>query len=176
MVREFCINYVNELGSTLFLSIPASHRAFFENPAPFGAEVQNKYKDAERDIQSAGRCLALDEWTATVFHLMRALEHGLRDMARHLAVSMSANLNQENWGTIIDKIEKEIGRREKLKNNDPLRTDLKFYSEAASNFRYFKNAWRNHVSHAKEHYDERDALTIWSHVMTFMRTLAVGPT
>ncbi len=175
MVREFCINYTNELASTLFLSIPASHREYFESSAPFGKEVQNKYPEAERDILSAGRCLALDEWTATVFHLMRALEHGLRDMARHVAIPMTAVLEQESWGKIIDQIEKEIGRREKLKKDDPLRGDLKFYSEVASNFRYFKNAWRNHVSHAKDHYNEREALTIWNHVRTFMQVLAMGP-
>ena len=49
---------------------------------------------------------------------------------------------------------------------------LKFYSSAAIQFRYFKDAWRNHVSHGRDTYDEREAYSIWNHVKEFMQTLA----
>ena len=60
---------------------------------------------------------------------------------------MAVTIDQENWGNIIDQIEAEIRRREKLPRTDPLRTNLQFFSDAASNFRHFKNAWRNVVFH-----------------------------
>jgi hypothetical protein len=35
-------------------------------------------------------------------------------------------------------------------------------------FRYFKDAWRNHVDHGREHYDEHQADTILTHTIDFM--------
>ena len=45
---------------------------------------------------------------------------------------------------------------------------MQFYSETATQFRYFKNAWRNHVSHSNATYDEAQA----EKIMT-QQTLAV---
>ena len=47
-----------------------------------------------------------------------------------------------------------------------------FYSGAAKDFRYFKNAWRNHSQHLHEHYEASEARTILDHVKAFMMHLA----
>ena len=39
-------------------------------------------------------------------------------------------------------------------------------------FRHFKDAWRNHVSRSKEHYDERDAERVYGQVRDFMQKIA----
>ncbi len=102
------------------------------------------------------------------------LEKGLHSLATELGVGMSSGIEFENWKNIIDQIEKEIRKLEALPKGPAKTATLTFYSEAASQFRYFKDAWRNHVSHARAQYDEREALTIFEHVRTFMHDLAEG--
>jgi hypothetical protein len=43
---------------------------------------------------------------------------------------------------------------------------------AAAEFRYFKDAWRNHVMHDRnDSYDEPEALRVLEHVTRFMTLL-----
>jgi hypothetical protein len=49
---------------------------------------------------------------------------------------------------------------------------MKFYSEAAKEFYYFKDSWRNYVSHGGDPYDEHQALGTLEHVRGFMNHLA----
>jgi len=74
-----------DLSAPCFLYVPAEKGHFYDQPEPpFGQEVTDAFPVADRDIAAAGRCFALDEWTACVFHLMRVLEIGLHDLAAEL--------------------------------------------------------------------------------------------
>ena len=157
-----------------FLMIPEERREFYEQAQPpFGDEVADTFPSAKRDISAAARSVALDEWTSCVFHLMRALEVGLHDLAERLELP-SAELETENWKNIIDRIEKVIRDMEKLPRSREKTEKVRFYAEAMNGFRSFKDAWRNHVSHARAFYDEREALTIYSSTQSFMQVLAQG--
>src|SRR3954466_4786773 len=73
LIRELNDNLMVELSSAFFLMIPADRRFVYAQPTPiFGEHVEKAFPDARSDIAAAGRCYALDEWTACVFHLMRA--------------------------------------------------------------------------------------------------------
>ena len=39
-------------------------------------------------------------------------------------------------------------------------------------FRYFKDAWRNHVCHQREHYDVNQAYSVLIHVADFMEAVS----
>jgi len=93
--------------------------------------------------------LALGEWTACVFHSMRVLEHGLRELASRVELSADA-MAQENWKNVIDQIEAKIRAMEALPKSAEKSASLKVYSQAALQFRYFKDAWRNYISHTSE--------------------------
>jgi hypothetical protein len=62
--------------------------------------------------------------------------------------------------------------RNKRGLTDQDRKEITYYSDAASQFRHFKDAWRNHVSHGREHYDQRDAEKVLTNVREFMQHLA----
>jgi hypothetical protein len=47
-------------------------------------------------------------------------------------------------------------------------------SEAAKEFFYFKDGWRNHVSHAKDKYDGPQAFSVLNHTSAFMKHLSMG--
>jgi hypothetical protein len=176
LLKELHNDIVENLASAYFLMIPPQRHAFYSQPEPpFGPVVADRFPDAYDDIAAAGRCIALDEWTAAVFHLMRVLEHGLHSFADRLGIATSAGVALENWQKIIDLIEREIRRLDTQHKSQEKSESLQFYSEAASNFRYFKDAWRNHVSHSRVNYSEQQALNIWLHVAQFMQALAGKP-
>ena len=49
---------------------------------------------------------------------------------------------------------------------------LDIYSGAALNFRYFKDHWRNPISHSRSSYDRLQALSALGKVEEFMKHLA----
>ena len=71
--------------------------------------VIKTFPDAEQDIFAGVDLWALGHSTASVFHLMRVLEHGLLALATNLEIEHSI----ENWQTIIGRIESEITKRQK---------------------------------------------------------------
>ena len=157
-----------------FLLIPEHKVELFDQTVPpFGENVVHVFPNAVDDIAAASRCLALDEWTACVFHAMRVLEHALRRFAAELNIPMSIAY-EENWHNIIDMIEKECRVAQNAQRSPTKAETLKFYSDAAVNFRYFKDAWRNHVSHSKESYAELQSNTIYDHGREFVQVLAVN--
>ena len=168
LLRELHNNVTSELSSRYFLMLSVNERVLYEQQdPPFGEKVQGKFPEAALDIAAASRCHALGEWTACVFHLMRVLEHGLRLIADEVGV----NAAQENWKNVIDQIESKIRAFEQLPKTPEKETRLRFLSGAAAQFRYFKDAWRNHVSHANKNYDEHSASPVWVHVESFMIAL-----
>jgi hypothetical protein len=162
----------DELSLHLFMQIPRDRVDYFQKTDLFGEIVAQNFPSSNSDIEEAGSCYATDRNTACVFHSMRALEHGLRALAASLNVSFPTPIELENWQNIIEKVESEI----KAINNQPKglqkTSDLQFYSEAAKEFRYFKDAWRNHVSHSREKYGDAEAYRVLTHVKDFMQHLA----
>jgi hypothetical protein len=51
-------------------------------------------------------------------------------------------------------------------------TKLEFLSRAATQIGYFKDGWRNYVSHNKKPYDVNEAKSAYEHVGAFMRVLS----
>lgn len=169
-------NIIGELRDHLFFFVSRPDVDLLRgNTDPFGKEVKDIFPETSKDIVAAGRCLALKESTAAVFHLMRVLEKGLWRFARIAGVPMSAQIEQKNWGGIIGDIETAVERYGDTAPRGPEKTArLQVYSELAAQFRYFKDAWRNHVSHSRAFYDEREAQSVWAHTRDFMITLATA--
>ena len=175
LFRELHNSIVSDLSSAYFLAINPDRRPFYQHTSPpFGKEVETRFQGVASDIAAASRCFALDEWTACVFHLMRVLEIGLRWLAADVGLPHSA-VENENWKNVIDQIESAIRKLEALPKSQAKIDRVKFLSGTATQFRYFKDAWRNHVAHAHEHYDEREATMVWTHVRSFMEALAGAP-
>lgn len=171
-VQDLAQDYIEELKEPLFLYVsPGRRDAYLQTTPAFGQEVADKFPDATRDIAAASRCLALDEWTASVFHLMRVCEHGLRKFADVFGSNFIRDIELANWKNIIDQIESAIRAMEQQPKTPEKTEKIKAYSAAASQFRYFKDAWRNHVSHSREHYDAREAETVFLHVKDFMQAM-----
>ena len=175
LTQELHENVVVEMTSAWFLMIEADKREAYEqrNP-PFGDVVAKEFMNAVQDIAAASRCFALDEWTACIFHLMRVLEHGLRALAIKVALPPDA-MAHENWKNVIDQIESKIREMEKDPKTPAKIARIGVLSSAATQFRYFKDAWRNHVSHSGASYDQHEGERVWTHVKAFMQHMAANP-
>jgi hypothetical protein len=170
LIDELKLDLQAELQFSMFVAIGETKTAYFQQNEPlFGTEVADIFPDASRDIFAAGRSYAFELWTATVFHLMRVLEHGLRPMAKRFDVPFTV----DSWHKVVKGIEDGLtDLRNKPGLSDQERNEITYYSDAAAQFRHFKDAWRNHVSHSREHYDEADAEKVMTHVREFMQHLA----
>jgi hypothetical protein len=132
------------------------------------------------DIEEAGNCLAAECNTAAVFHLMRVAEIGLRALAEDRNASFKNKpIDQQEWGTILGFLDGCILqlRKDGIANwSDPQIKDvqIRFYSEVVAELRGFNEAWRRHISHAREDgiYDRDYANSIFKHVRSFMQKLA----
>lgn len=172
MILELRNRINDEIRKHVFMYIPAEQAKYHNHFGLFGQDVRNRFPKANKEITEAGNCYAADNWTATVFHLMRAMEFGLRALARRLKVRLPKPIELEEWARIIVAIEKEILKIEQMPKTRKRERDLEFYHGAASQFRHFKNAWRNHVMHTRSFYDEEEAGIVMRHVGEFMRHIA----
>jgi hypothetical protein len=158
-----------ELSKRLFMFVPQEQAKWYQKEKGFGDKVYDAFPSAKGDIKEAGNCYATGRYTASVFHLMRVLEHGLRALAKDVELSFDV----EQWYDIINKTEKEIKKdQQRLPKSVEKNERLKFLSEAAKEFTYFKDGWRNYVSHNRSNYDGPQALSAFNHVRSFMTHLA----
>lgn len=76
---------IEELDVVKFAMIPAERAQYFERDDLFGASFHKQVpSESNAEIRAAGNCLAMDLNTAAVFHLMRAVELGLRKFVAYL--------------------------------------------------------------------------------------------
>jgi hypothetical protein len=158
-----------ELAARLFLHVDGDSARFYAKPFEKWDEARAAFPSATYDIEEASKALGLRRSTASVFHLMRVLEHGLRSLAKRFAVPFE----HKAWGELIERTEKairEIGQQ----RNKPAdwKEEEQFYSEAATQFMHFKNAWRNYTAHVQFKYTEDEAESIYRHVRDFMKHIA----
>ncbi len=108
---------------------------------------------------------------------MGIVQAGLYALAHKLEIPFTmgadTSVELENWKNIIDQINSKIlGKMESMKKGLEKDEKITFYSRAAVQFRYFKDAWRNHVDHNREVYDADQAHSILIHARDFIRELA----
>lgn len=134
-------------------------------------QVRVSFPGTETDIKVGVDLWALGHSTACVFYMMRVLEHGIAALARDVQVLFE----NQNWYNIINEIEAAIRKEKKsLPKGTSRNQRLQFLSESAKEFIYFKDGWRNYVSHNKCIYDEFQARSVMEHVRQFMTLLGMN--
>src|SRR5207302_9606798 len=106
---------------------------------------------------------------------------GLKALAKRLTVKYDGRTCDK----IISDIEDSIRAAVNVRGNAPKgskppsratavrrNADITLFSTAATEFVWFKEAWRNHVAHGRAQYDENDALKVITHVRGFMDRLS----
>lgn len=158
--------FINVAKDTMLLNVSVDGvRYYIGDRLGFGDEVENKFPSSKDDSREASRCRALERWTASVMHCMRALEAPLLAFAKDV---LEKPPKKNTWHLIIKEIEDEIEAQKKAGKH----SELQFESQAANYFRHVKDAWRNHAMHAKAFYGEEDAIEIYDGTRSLMRHLS----
>jgi len=168
-----------ELLKRTFLYMPAPNNTYYDQEKLFGGDVYDKFESARVDIKSAGSAFAVELYTACVFHLMRAAEHGLRAVANDRRVQLTTRsgnpypIDMGTWEEVLRGLSDEL---EKIANWERSLGEIKvqalrFYSSAIEEIRAIKE-WRNAAMHAREEYIVEDASQIMAHVKRLMVTLS----
>jgi hypothetical protein len=135
--------------------------------------VTAAFPAASKEIVAAGNSLAVGLYTACVIHSMRAAEIGMRVLGGTLGVSFPDKpLELAEWQNILDQADSTIVKMKEMPRGTQKDDVLTFNSQAAVQFRYFKDAWRVRVAHARETYEEAPALRVFNHTLEFFETLA----
>ena len=162
----------DELSSKLFLFVPSELATFWEMDDLLTDEAKAAFPSAVAELRSACNAFAASLPEGSIFYSMRAVEHGLRALATDVGLVFDV----QNWQNIINEIEAKVeGYRKSgipglAKSEKDAR--LQFLSEAAKEFAYFKDGWRNYVAHAKAPYTQHQAHTVLSHVADFIERLS----
>jgi hypothetical protein len=157
----------DELKQQFFFHLAQQDVPLFVNKRLFGDLVAKKFSKASADIANAGSCLALQQPTACVFHLMRAMEIAVRQLGKRLNVMITP---QTTWrqmtGSMDPKIRAmpETTDRQKRKKND--------WEAARANLHHVGSVWRNNTMHPATSYTQSQALDVVNAVRVFMSGLS----
>jgi hypothetical protein len=176
---------IEEASKRRFLRVSSGRAAFVDHRALFGKTVFKNFPSARNDIRDAGNCLASECNTAAIFHLMRAVEWALRALCVDLGFRRLRTINKktrkvsyrllawQDWETILNQLNVRVGEQiAKAKRGPKKQLFQEFYLPALQDIEGFKDAWRNHVMHARREYSGDDSEAVFVHVRRFMTTLA----
>ena len=160
-----------DVKKTTFLYIPLHLAKYYE--LIIQSFITTAFPLASKELVWAGNALACGLYTASVFHSMRAAEIGVRVLGTELGVQFPDKpIELAEWQNILDQCDSKIVKMKEMSRGIEKDDKLGFYSQAAVQFRYFKDAWRVRVAHARENYEEVPATRVFSHTLEFFETLA----
>jgi len=172
-VIEVQANLAAELGEQVFLWIRPEEVHFYREPANwFGDVVTLQFPEARWDMRDSLRCLALNLWTAAVYHAMCVVQHGLHRLAERLSVQFAREIDVLNWNEILTRIEATLKQLRNQPKTPALDVQIKWAARAATQFFVIREAWRNYVMHGRERYDEEEAKAVVTAVRDIMRAVA----
>ena len=138
------------------------------------AAALQAFPSAENEITEGVDCYALNHHTASVFHMMRVAEIGMRALARERQVSFPKHpLEWADWQNILDETEKKARAATVGMPRGPKKDAMQaFYNGAIGQLHGFKDTYRNVVMHVRRSYNELDALRAINQVRDFMNGLS----
>lgn len=140
-----------------------------------GPNIAAAFPSAVAELQEAGKCFALERYTATIFHYMRGIERVMRVLLPAVGVPHNPNspLDTQTWETLIAQFEKSA---EEIKNKCQgvrRRNATEFFSGVSAELRFFKDTVRNLTMHTRTPLgSEEDASGTMRRTMDFLARVA----
>ena len=151
---------------SLVMRISSEYAQYLEPWESLDDALFASFPSAIEELESAGKCLAYDQGTATVFHLMRIMEHGLKVFAYALEIPYAPS-----WESYLTQIERQITEKHKTKTID-WKQDEAYFREVAGDLQIVKIVWRNPTMHIVRSYSQSEAKEILTAVVAFMKRLS----
>jgi hypothetical protein len=168
-VSELSHCIMDDLAGHHFFWVPPERAKFYgKTEKTFGDDVANRFSSSLHEIKNAGNCMAFGMYTASVFHLMRVTEIGLRAIGLSLGLSLNSN---ESWESILRKLSTEEIKKDAAANAKML-ANLSFYQSVKQTISALKDVCRNRTMHFDGNWDEDEAKEIMTATRSFMKYVA----
>lgn len=139
---------------------------FFDKKSPFGEYVSAAFTECTEDIFEAHQCVALERYTAGMFHVGRAMEIAVKRVAKKMRVTA----HRDEWQAYLSEMNAKINKMPfKTAAQKAKRIPL---AEVAGHLFNFKEAWRNPTFHAKKTYTRDEAFSVLINAGGFMDGVA----
>ncbi|HEX4771323.1 MAG TPA: hypothetical protein VH351_10850 [Bryobacteraceae bacterium] len=162
-----------ELQSQIFLSVRDGRREFYSNPTKDWERSIERFPDAQEDIEEMNKCFALSRYSASVFHSLLVVEHGLIALGHHIGVTDP----KPGWDATYKRLSWLINNRASM----PPDLNYDFLEQTKVRLDSMKHAWRNKVNHAagklvieRTGFSDVSAEEVIVACRSFMRHLAEG--
>lgn len=158
-----------ETESLGFLFVPERRAQLYNYPLESWQLVVERFPSVQADIEAGSRCLALECYTAAVYHYMRVFERGFHVLARDRGVAAKG----KEIGVVVGELEPKLKAISQWPNTIATKRQAEaFYGGLMLEVRSLKDKWRNPVSHLGGPYEELEAQSALLHVRNFMVALA----
>jgi hypothetical protein len=136
--------------------------------------VRTAFMSAVPDLEAAGNCYATDNDTASVFHLMRAVEHGLRAFAVAVGTPVGKlPFDYESWENLINDANKEWVKTVDTWGKSAEQINARrFFKRIVADLTAFKDDVRNVTMHTRGDYDANGAMSVRNRVDEWFVVLA----
>ena len=154
---------VQELGARLFFPASQDMVEYLDKEAPFGKQTSEAFPLCVEDISEAHQCFAFRRYTAAMFHLGRAMELAVRQLAKR----MRAKVARDDWQSYINAMNHVINEMPFKKPREKAKRAL--FSETTNYLFNFKEAWRNPTMHPEKTYTRQQALDVLNNSRAFFQ-------
>lgn len=164
-----------ELNRRLVFYVGQQHGEYFTSMDDDWGAAFLGFPSIRSEVERGLKCFAFEQHTATVFHLMRVAEQGLRAVAKERKVKLPKDrpIEDADWGTLTTRLRAQVD----IVNNWPAKkagkkVALPYYTGVLADVVFFKDRYRNMVSHSLTVFDEPEARRVILRVCDFMRVVA----
>jgi hypothetical protein len=136
--------------------------------------IYQAFKAAKPEIEAGVDCFALGHFTASVFHMCRTAEIGLRAIGMERGVTHvrgGVPIEWGTWGQVFQAIEPKIGNLKQKPNGPQKDAALAFYQTVLADLRAMQS-YRDPAMHFHSSYDQYDAGKAMSRTHSLMEMLA----
>jgi len=172
--RELQSVIFDEMKRHLFFWVPPERARFYELPEDVSEWNETEqaideligvhFKRAATEILQARKSYAVGQYTASVFHLMRACEVGIKALYKSLGIS--APKLSDSWGNLLKPMDEQIKLGPTSRHGDWGKLPS-FFDHATNDVRAIKRSWRDTTMHIDSDYNEGQALKALDAVTSF---------
>jgi hypothetical protein len=141
---EILDRFNDELSERRFYSLTPAAASFFEEPLKGWEAVSDRF-GCGFDVEEARKSIALERYTASVFHLMKVVEAAVLE----LQMFLKAEDVKAHFGSVINKLEYMTQKHKYEHVPKHLQPYLVFLREVLTQLHAVKDSWRNKVAHVE---------------------------